>query len=101
MYSPNTSEAIVQILAHKANVASLSVTQNGNYMSTVGTDGLMKVWDLRTYKCLYEYWTQGIAKKVDISQRGILAVNCGPSRIQLWKDWYLTKQTAPYMKHET
>lgn len=57
MYSPNTSEPLVKMLCHKSIVSSIAVTNNGYYLSTVGTDGLWKVWDLRTYKNLHEYWT--------------------------------------------
>ena len=37
----------------------------------------MKVWDVRTYKPVYEYWNPQPATKVTISQRGLLAVGYG------------------------
>jgi hypothetical protein len=36
-----------------------------------------KVWDLRTYKKLFDYWTPKQAKCSDISQRGLLAISNG------------------------
>jgi U3 small nucleolar RNA-associated protein 7 len=43
--------------SHKAAVKSIAIHPNGNYMSTMGKDGFLKIWDLRTYKEIYDYWT--------------------------------------------
>ena len=56
MYSPNTSEPLAKILCHKATVSSVCVNPSGHYMATAGSDGLWKIWDLRTYKLLNDYW---------------------------------------------
>jgi len=47
-------------------------------MVTAGLDGNMKVWDVRTYKLLQEYYTHTPASSLSISQRGLLAVGYGP-----------------------
>jgi U3 small nucleolar RNA-associated protein 7 len=57
MFSPNTSEPLAKILCHKAAVNDLSVHRNGHYLTTTGSDGLWKIWDLRNYKMLFDYWT--------------------------------------------
>ena len=43
-------------------------------MATAGTDGKMKVWDVRTYQPVHEYFNPMPATKLTISQKGILAV---------------------------
>ncbi|KAL4456195.1 hypothetical protein ABPG74_014156 [Tetrahymena malaccensis] len=100
MYSPNTSEPLVKMLCHKGNVNSLAFDKRGFYMVTAGTDGLWKVWDLRTYKLLHDYFAPSTVSHLDISQSGVLALSYG-CRLQLWKDWQLEKQKQPYMKHES
>lgn len=77
MFSPNTNQPLVRMLCHQSAVLSLSLSRDGNYMVTTGNDGLMKIWDLRTYKKLFDYWTPKQAKSIDISQRNLLAVSNG------------------------
>lgn len=77
MYSPNTSQPLVRMLCHKSAILSIAIQRDGNYMVTTGNDGLMKIWDLRTYKKLYDYWTPKQAKSLDLSQRNLLAVSNG------------------------
>jgi len=49
---------------------------------TAGSDGQMKVWDVRTYKAVHEYWNPMPAKSLSISQKGLLAVGWG-SQVQV------------------
>ena len=51
---------------------------SSSYMATTGQDGLMKVWDIRTFKPVYKYKMQGKAAHcLTISQRGMLAAAFG------------------------
>lgn len=86
MYSPNTSAPLAKILCHKGNVNDLAFDARGFYMTTAGSDGLWKVWDLRTFKLLNDYFTPSTPSRIDISQSGLLSLTCG-SRMQIWKDW--------------
>lgn len=65
------------MLTHKSNVSSLSISQNGNYMVTCGNEGIWKVWDLRNYKMIYDYWSPKLVKSACISQKNILALGMG------------------------
>ena len=48
------------------------------YMATTGQDGLMKVWDIRTYQPVYKYKLYGKAAHcLAISQKGMLAAAFG------------------------
>jgi len=99
MWCPNTGVPLVKMQCHKTNVNGLAVDQTGHYLTTAGSDGKLKIWDVRNYKMLYEYWTPMPAKSVAISQKGLLAVGYG-SQIQVWKDWQHEKQKKPYLKHD-
>lgn len=47
-------------------------------MATSGMDGLLKVWDIRTYKPLHAHRLFRAARCLTISQKGQLAVGFGP-----------------------
>jgi U3 small nucleolar RNA-associated protein 7 len=51
-------------------------------MVSSGLDRQMKIWDLRNYKCLQEYYTILPASNLDISQTGLLGVGYG-SHVQV------------------
>ena len=72
----------------------------------------MKVWDVRTYQIVHEYWNPMPATKISISQKGLLSVGWSNQiqviffflkklRFQIWKDWYGEKQKKPYLKQDT
>ena len=48
-------------------------------MVTSGLDGQMKVWDIRSYKPVHEYFTPTPASTIQISQLGQIAVGFGPT----------------------
>jgi U3 small nucleolar RNA-associated protein 7 len=77
MFSPNTSEPLAKILCHKGNVSSMAFDRRGFYMATAGTDGLWKVWDLRTYKMVHDYFAPATVSHLDISHGGLLSVSYG------------------------
>jgi U3 small nucleolar RNA-associated protein 7 len=106
MWAPNTGVALASIFCHSSHVNDCAVTLDGNYMATVGSEGKLKVWDLRKMTELYEYWCPVNVNKISVSQKGILALGCKDTVVvswalsKTWKDWYLEKQKAPYMKQE-
>jgi U3 small nucleolar RNA-associated protein 7 len=86
MWSPNMNEPLVKMFCHHGPLRALAMDRAGRTMVTSGSDGQMKVWDLRTYRQLQAYYTTSPATSLDISQRGLLA--CGfSSHVQVWKDW--------------
>ena len=100
MWTPNYgSTPVVKIFAHSSGINSCCVDLEGNYLTTVGNDTKMKIWDLRnSYKCVYEYYNPNPPTFVTISQKGLLAVSYN-NVIEVWKDFALSKQKEPYMKH--
>jgi U3 small nucleolar RNA-associated protein 7 len=98
MWTPNFSDPVASILTHPNIVNNISADLSGNYLVTTGTDSKMRVWDIRTYKQLYEYFNPLVASSIDISQKGLLSVSYG-NIVEVWKDYQKTKQKEPYMKH--
>ncbi|CAJ0650637.1 10399_t:CDS:10 [Entrophospora sp. SA101] len=98
LWSPNMSTPLVRILTHKGPVVSLAVDNTGRYMATSGLDGQLKLWDVRTYKPLQQYFCRTPASSLSISQLGLLSVGWGP-HIYVWKNAFLEKQKSPYMTH--
>lgn len=46
-------------------------------MSTAGLDGQLKIWDIRSYQPVHEYYTPTPASSLDISDKGLLGVSFG------------------------
>lgn len=97
LWSPNIDGALVKMLCHKGPVQSLAVDRAGSLMATAGLDGIVKIWDLRTYLELDRFYPHRPVASLDFSQRGILAAGCG-AHVTLWKD-VSAKPKSPYLNH--
>jgi U3 small nucleolar RNA-associated protein 7 len=98
MWSPTMKEPLVKMLCHRGPLTGIAVDRSGYNMVTTGMDAQMKVWDIRTFRPVHEYYTSRPASTVDISQRGIIGVGFG-SYVQLWKDALRVKAKSPYLRH--
>ena len=98
MWTPNMGKPAVKMLCHGSALTSLCVDKTGNYLITTGRDYQMKIWDIRTYKELYSYYTRKTPVSVDISQKGIISVAAG-NTVQMWKNCLQEKQSSAYMQH--
>jgi U3 small nucleolar RNA-associated protein 7 len=98
LWSPSMPHPLVKMQCHRGAVRAVAVDKGGHYMATSGSDGKLKVWDIRTYGVLQEYFTPRTAVSLDISDKGLLAVGWN-THAQIWKDCFKTKQSAPYMSH--
>lgn len=76
LWSPNSSDPLVKLLAHKGPVRSLAVDREGRYMVSTGQDMKMAVWDIRMFKEVNSYFTRTPASSVAISDSGLTAVVC-------------------------
>jgi U3 small nucleolar RNA-associated protein 7 len=90
------------MFCHHSQINDAAVTQDGRYLATVGADNRFKVWDIRMMKNLFDYFVgvSGGGRKLSCSQKGLLAL-AGKDRVEIWKDWYLSKQKASFMKYDT
>lgn len=67
-------------------------------MATSGMDSQLKIFDIRTFKPVHEYFTTSPANCLSISDTGAVAVGHGP-HVNVWKDALRVKAAAPYMTH--
>ena len=79
-------------------VNSISFHPTFGTFVTAGADGQVKVWDVRTFKPLHQYFSSAPAVALDVSQRGMLAVGWG-RRVQVWQGALARKAKAPYLNH--
>ncbi|KAK1776975.1 WD40-repeat-containing domain protein [Copromyces sp. CBS 386.78] len=102
LWSPNSSEPLVKLLAHRGPVRSMAVDREGRYMVTTGQDCKMAVWDIRMFKEVNNYFTRAPASSVAISDTGLTAVGWG-TRTTVWKGLFSKekpvqeKVQSPYM----
>ncbi|KAJ4859809.1 hypothetical protein T069G_04797 [Trichoderma breve] len=103
LWSPNSAEPVVKLLAHRGPVRSVAVDREGRYMVSAGQDARMAIWDIRMFKEVNTYSTYTPASSVAISDTGLTAVGWGTSTT-IWKGLF-NKNAAeqervrhPYMK---
>ncbi|EJD08528.1 BING4CT-domain-containing protein [Fomitiporia mediterranea MF3/22] len=79
LWTPNLAHPAVSLLAHRGGITGLSVdpSDSGRYLATAGVDGLVKVWDSRTWGVVREWTTRGGGGEVEWSAKGTLAVASG------------------------
>lgn len=102
MWTPNLSKPAIKIQCHPSSISGIAFDYQGRYMCTSGMDCRVRIWDLRKFGMLHEFFTVGSSapESIDISQRGLLGVSCG-NIVQVWKGWDKEeKPKAPYMKHQ-
>ncbi|KAK3343983.1 WD40-repeat-containing domain protein [Lasiosphaeria hispida] len=102
LWSPNSGDPLVKLLAHRGPVRDLAVDREGRYMVTAGQDNKMAVWDIRMFKEVNSYFTRSPASSVAISDTGLTAVGWG-TRTTVWKGLFSKerpvqeKVQSPYM----
>ena len=117
LWSPNMSESVVRVLAHRGGVKSVVVDESvagggmngGRYMATAGLDGMVKVWDCRNWKgCVREWSARGGAAELDWSAKGVLAVASGgtvnvsfPRRHNFSRSLYFRSFSSTQHHHST
>ena len=83
MWTPNLSQPVVKMACHKGPVSALAVDAGGTYFVSAGLDGRVKVWDVRMFRAVHDYFSVVPAHALDISQRGLVGVGFG-SHVQIW-----------------
>lgn len=102
LWSPNSQEPLVKLLAHRGPVRSLAMDRVGRYMVSTGQDQRMAVWDIRMFKEVNSYFTRQPASSVAISDTGLTAVGWG-TQTTIWKGLFdgnaavQPKVQSPYM----
>ena len=52
MWDPFTRRAITYLNGHNTSVHDLTINDDRNHLISLGTDKVVKIWDIRTYKCI-------------------------------------------------
>ncbi|ODQ79716.1 hypothetical protein BABINDRAFT_161427 [Babjeviella inositovora NRRL Y-12698] len=98
LWAPNMSTPLAKLQTARGPVRAMAIDREGRYMATAGADKTIKLWDIRTFKELDQYYSPTPASTLDISDTGLLSVGWGP-HVSVWKDTFKTKQNSPYMTH--
>lgn len=102
LWSPNSTTALVKLLAHRGPVRSMAIDREGRYMVSTGQDLRMAVWDIRMFREVNNYFLHRPGSSVAISDRGLTAVGWG-TQTTIWKGLFdkakedQEKLKAPYM----
>ncbi|KAK7424293.1 putative U3 small nucleolar RNA-associated protein 7 [Neonectria punicea] len=102
LWSPNSQEPLVKLLAHRGPVRSLAMDREGRYMVSTGQDQKMAVWDIRMFREVNSYYTRQPASSVAISDSGLTAVGWG-TQTTIWRGLFnknvpvQEKVQSPYM----
>lgn len=98
-WTPNVNKPVARLVCHNGPCRAVAVDVKGNYLVTAGADNKMKIYDNRALgEPLYDYWTAAPGSSMSISQTGLLSVSI-LNEVVVWKDWTVSKQSAPYMTH--
>lgn len=98
LWSPSMPTPLAKVLSARGPIRDLAIDREGKYMAVAGADKLLKLWDLRKFKELDDYYTPTPASSLDISDTNLLTVGWGP-HVTVWKDMFKSKQSEPYMNH--
>jgi WD40 repeat protein len=52
MWDPFTRRAIYYLNGHNTSVQDLTINDERNHLISLGTDKVVKIWDIRTYACI-------------------------------------------------
>lgn len=86
MYSPSTGTPMMSVLCHRGAVSSMAYSSDGNYLVTGGSEGIVKIWDIRTSKLMDPSLNiGGLIGSVAVSDKGVIAVG-SRNQVVLWKD---------------
>uniref|UniRef100_K3WHJ3 BING4 C-terminal domain-containing protein n=1 Tax=Globisporangium ultimum (strain ATCC 200006 / CBS 805.95 / DAOM BR144) TaxID=431595 RepID=K3WHJ3_GLOUD len=98
LWTPNMSEAVVKMQCHQGPIRSMAIDNSGKYLVTAGADRKVKVFDLRKYQELNEYYLTAAANTMSVSQRGLVALGFGPN-VHVLKNPFTTASPSPYMTY--
>ncbi|KAI9707891.1 MAG: Small subunit (SSU) processome component [Bogoriella megaspora] len=87
LWSPNSTEPLVKLLAHRGPVRALAMDREGRYMVSAGQDMRMSVWDIRNFKEVSNYGMRQPGSSIAISDRGLASISWGTS-VTIWKDLF-------------
>ncbi|CAK85691.1 unnamed protein product (macronuclear) [Paramecium tetraurelia] len=76
---------------------SMTFSRDGNHLITTGSEGTIKVWDLRTQKLQSQVAVN--ATNIALSDKGILAAGRGTD-VVMWKNCLIGDLKTPYLRYK-
>lgn len=98
LWSPSMSTPLVKIQCARGPIRDVAIDREGKYMVTGGMDKSLKLWDIRNFKQLDEYFSPTPVQSLDISDNGLVSTGWN-THVTIWKDMFKSKQNSPYMNH--
>lgn len=98
LWAPSMPTPLVKIQAARGPIRDLAIDRESKYMVVGGLDKTVKLWDLRMFKEIDQYYSPTPVQSVDISDSGLVATGWN-THVTVWKDMFKTKQNSPYMNH--
>ncbi|EGV60225.1 putative U3 small nucleolar RNA-associated protein 7 [Yamadazyma tenuis] len=98
LWSPSMPTPLVKMLCARGPIRDLAIDREGKYMVVGGMDKTLKVWDLRKFKEIDEYFTPTPVQSLDVSDTGLVSTGWN-THVTVWKDMFKSKQNSPYMNH--
>lgn len=103
LWSPNSSSYMAKLKVHQGPVTGIAMDRSGNYMTTVGQDAKMTVWDIRQFKEVHQYRLARPGCDISISDRNLVSVAYG-THVSVWQGLFdknlgdvLQKVQRPYV----
>ncbi|GFR16813.1 WD repeat-containing protein 46 [Trichonephila clavata] len=97
MWSPNVDKPLVRMLCSSTPIRAIAIDNKGLYMATATMDRNVKIFDVRTYKCVQSYKLKYAAGFLDFSQRGLLTAGMGDI-VEVYKDCCTQTVNKPYLQ---
>ena len=97
-WSPATQIPLAKMYCHKGPVSAMAVDFEGMLMATAGSDGQIKLWDLRNFSKSHVFNLSMPASSLDFSQKGYLVAGYS-NRLSIWRsDDFETKRPSTGFK---
>lgn len=83
LWSPNCPRPLARVFSHDGGVRHVGVMSSGSGMISVGSDGVVKHTDLRTFNALASWRMPAVPTAMAISQRQLIGLAFGAT-VQVW-----------------
>eukprot|EP00854_Cymbomonas_tetramitiformis_P011779 gene11779-13904_t len=89
MWNPFTGRSVGALHGHSASVQEVMLNEEENQLISLSTDKVIKIWDIRSHKCLqtitdqHTYWPENRISAIMVNPRRRCLVTCG-TRPEQW-----------------
>jgi WD40 repeat protein len=89
MWDPFTLGVLSYLYGHNTSVQDLALNEDKNHLISLGTDKVIKIWDIRSYACIQTLFDKISYRPEDrltslIFEKFTNNIVCGSRKINLW-----------------